>query len=137
VARHLHRALVGLGAADGEERVGEVTRRERGKPGRQLSGRAVGKLPCGRVVRETHRLFGYCFGDLAPPVTSVHDREACEAVEELLAPLGPNPYALGRSITRSSSASHGWSWVLWVQRCRIASRLVTMGLASHLLWGWG
>jgi hypothetical protein len=72
---------------------------------------------------------------LPPPVTSVHHREAREAVEELLAPLGPNPYALGRSITRSSSASHGWSWVLWVQRCRIASRLVTMGLAS-LLGGW-
>src|SRR3989454_9986133 len=32
-----------------------------------------------------------------------------------------------RSITSSSSGSHGWSWVLWVHRCLIASPLVVMG----------
>src|SRR5258705_7684343 len=32
-----------------------------------------------------------------------------------------------RSITSSSSASQGWSCVLWVQRCLIASPLVAMG----------
>src|SRR2546427_12817339 len=31
-----------------------------------------------------------------------------------------------RSMTSSSSGSHGWSWVLWVQRCLIASPLVVM-----------
>src|SRR5882672_11472567 len=38
-----------------------------------------------------------------------------------------------RSISRSSSASHGWSWVLCVQRCLIASPLVAMGRASRRL----
>src|SRR6266850_6716366 len=38
-----------------------------------------------------------------------------------------------RSITSSSSASHGWSWVLCVQRCLIASPLVAMGRASRRL----
>src|SRR3989442_10832995 len=38
-----------------------------------------------------------------------------------------------RSITSSSSASQGWSWVLCVQRCLIASPLVAMGRASCVL----
>src|SRR5258705_18185 len=38
-----------------------------------------------------------------------------------------------RSITSSSSASHGWSRVLCVQRCLIASPLVAMGRASRRL----
>src|SRR5207249_5101831 len=44
---------------------------------------------------QAHGLLGDRLGDLAPAVTHVDDRETGEAVDELLAALGPDVDALG------------------------------------------
>jgi hypothetical protein len=95
VPRDLHRALVGLGAADGEHGDVEIARRERGELGGELGGRPIRELARGGVVGQTHRLLGDRLGDLTAPVADVHDGEASERVHELLAALGPHPHALG------------------------------------------
>ena len=95
VAGHLHGALVGLGPADREERVVQIARGEAGELGGQLRGRAVRELASRRVVGQAHGLLGDRFGDLPPAMTNVDHGEAGEAVDELLAPLGPDVDALG------------------------------------------
>src|SRR5262249_21072348 len=95
VPRHLHRALVGLGAADREERVVEIARREAGDLGGQLGGGTIRELASRRIVGQAHGLLGDRLGDLPPAVAHVDDREAGEAVDELLAALGPHVDALG------------------------------------------
>ncbi len=91
----LHRALVGLGPADREKRIVEIARRKLGDLGRQLGRGPVRELARGRIVGEAHRLLGDGLGDLAAPMAGVHHGQAGEAVEQLLAALGPHPHALG------------------------------------------
>jgi hypothetical protein len=92
--RDLHRALVGLRAAHREHRVAEVAGGDRGDLLGQLRGGSVGELAGRRVVGQAHRLLRDRLRDLAPAVPHVDHRQAREAVEQLLALLGPDPHAL-------------------------------------------
>src|SRR5205807_8242754 len=95
VAGHLHGALVGLGAADGEERIVEIARREGGELRGQLRSGSIRELASRRIVGQAYGLLGDRLGNLPTAVPHVDDREAREAVDELLAALGPNVHAFG------------------------------------------
>ena len=99
-----------LGAADREERILEIARRQRGELRRQPRRRPVRELPRRRIVGQAHRLLGDRLGDLArrpwPTLTTARPAKPSSS----FLPRSVHTHTpSARSITSSSSASQAWS----------------------------